>query len=734
MESLTEDQRLLFADAIRRSDDQPVALKKIAIFDMMNLKAREKTLKEVRLVQSIRHPNIIQYLDAFVQNNELCIAFEWAEAGDLKRQIRKANEKGMRFDERMIWRYFTQLCGAMLYLHQNRIMHRDLKPANIFLTLKGVVKVGDFGLGRFLSENTFEARSKVGTPLYMSPEVLRGENYDWKSDVWSMGCILYELAMLRSPFKAEGLDLVGLFQKISKGYYEEIPTIYSRHLRDLVKQMISLAAIDRPSVQEVWDLCRGRPSSAALQGQKQQTVSYTNNDHRSKALLTRSTRFEGTKTKFTPASKTQSRSSSSDQQLDTSHQPIPPFSQMNNSYDFIRRRQAEARMELLFEKLKILKYEIILKKSISPTHFAYDSQKPPNVSSQDRFEDMCVLSCWLLSLLEIKVFKSDESPIVITQKILLAAVKAGVQAAAHFDAPTLARGVGIEVCELLDELAVAVIVGKFCCTSPPKYPIEPIEIVESCNDSDIMDDGGSHSESGDRVGESTASIFEENDDNFPNWVVVNEELQHFELSRNDKYAMIYTDVDPVAWKFEQRRMLPKLRAVLNEKLHRHFIDCSWRVQSEQVQPQIRLIALTKAGVLSGNAQIQAIQHEQTKFLEMLESNLNKRFSRARQLHQETTARLNKSLDEVMTVQDRVNRATLELKSLQLAQIEQAAALKAASAQISDDSIVTEIRRKVRSLANESRQLGVRLQVLQDYWTHKQLHDTETGRDCSHTSK
>lgn len=239
MESLTDEQRALFADggqlddyevlkpigkgkfsvvfkAKRRCDGQAVALKKIAIFDMMNLKAREKTLKEVRLevapmglhcgkvgdelpklflfvvlqvrlVQSVSHPNIIQYLDAFVQNNELYIAFEWAEAGDLKRQIRKANEKGVRFDERTIWRYFTQLCGAILYLHQARIMHRDLKPANIFLTLKGVVKVGDLGLGRYLSENTVEARSKVGTPLYMSPEVLRGESYDWKSDVWSMG-------------------------------------------------------------------------------------------------------------------------------------------------------------------------------------------------------------------------------------------------------------------------------------------------------------------------------------------------------------------------------------------------------------------------------------------------------------------------------------------------------------------------------------------------------------------
>ena len=96
-------------------------------------------------------------------------------------------------------------------------MHRDLKPANIFLMADGTIKVGDLGLSRSLSENTLQAHSKVGTPLYMSPEVLRGNGYDFKSDVWSLGCILYELAALKSPFKEEGLNLYGLFQKINKG-------------------------------------------------------------------------------------------------------------------------------------------------------------------------------------------------------------------------------------------------------------------------------------------------------------------------------------------------------------------------------------------------------------------------------------------------------------------------------------------------------------------------------------
>ncbi|CAE7775053.1 Nek7, partial [Symbiodinium microadriaticum] len=106
-------------------------------------------------------------------------------------------------------------------------MHRDLKPANIFLTLDGTVKVGDLGLSRELSENTYQAHSKVGTPLYMSPEVLRGDGYDFKSDIWSIGCLLYELAMLKSPFKSEGLNLYSLFQKISQGEYSPLPDRYS---------------------------------------------------------------------------------------------------------------------------------------------------------------------------------------------------------------------------------------------------------------------------------------------------------------------------------------------------------------------------------------------------------------------------------------------------------------------------------------------------------------------------
>jgi NIMA (never in mitosis gene a)-related kinase len=241
--------------AKRISNDEVVALKRINV-DSIDDKARDKTLKEVGFLQSLDHPNIVKYMDSFINDNDLVIVFEWAAAGDLKRQVRKAQERGVGFDERVVWKYFSQICDAIQHMHERRIMHRDLKPANIFLTLDGTVKVGDLGLSREMSENTIQAHSKVGTPLYMSPEVLKGDGYDFKSDIWSLGCILYELAMLKSPFKAEGLNLYSLFQKISKGDYLPLPEQYSDELKDLAYKMISTNPEDRPEIDFSCDVAR----------------------------------------------------------------------------------------------------------------------------------------------------------------------------------------------------------------------------------------------------------------------------------------------------------------------------------------------------------------------------------------------------------------------------------------------------------------------------------------------
>lgn len=601
-------------------------------------------------MQSVSHTNIVQYLDAFIANNELYIAFEWAEAGDLKRQIRKANEKGVRFDERTIWRYFAQLCAAILHMHQARIMHRDLKPANIFLTLQGVVKVGDLGLGRHLSENTMEAHSKVGTPLYMSPEVLRGEGYDWKSDVWSLGCILYELAMLRSPFKSEGLNLYGLFQKINKGDYEAIPPLYSDHLRRLVTRMISLTASNRPSMEEVWGLCQTRPSSAALIEKKEriqaqaEVVPVTTRpaapiDQENEQIARTTDTGVLVVRRKKPSTRSKEPSSPEETPLTSSRPPSsqqqhyrqetsasssrPPSSQRSTSNgdstpvnpDEVKQKHLEARMELLFERLKLLQYEKALAKRITAKHFlsAPDSRLAPShllhVSQQTRLADLCTLVAWLFKLLGVDVesdvtTRTQQSPVMVTQLLLLNAEKAGVGAqVGHLSAPALTSGCGEEVCVLLDALCEkAIQVNKHSFQSP-SYPKETVEEMEAQDNLEVgADQDGSETGGGSGGwGDSTAStpgldMDNDDDDLFAKWLVVKDEspLRAAEgggdLNRDpSNYEMIHSRIDPSAWRRELERISPKLRNRMAERLQSRPGESVWHARVEMMQRNVGFI-------------------------------------------------------------------------------------------------------------------------------------------------
>jgi NIMA (never in mitosis gene a)-related kinase len=138
-------------------------------------------------------------------------------------------------------------------MHEKRIIHRDLKPANILIFSDGILKLGDLGLGRYMSDETFKAFSKVGTPLYMSPEVIRNDGYDFKSDVWSLGCVIYELITFKSPFRTdEKISLYDLFTKINKGEYPKVQDEkYGPFITDLVDKMLLVNPEERVSLDEV---------------------------------------------------------------------------------------------------------------------------------------------------------------------------------------------------------------------------------------------------------------------------------------------------------------------------------------------------------------------------------------------------------------------------------------------------------------------------------------------------
>ena len=116
----------------------------------------------------------------------------------------------------------------------------------------GRLKLGDLGLGRYLDLQSILAFSQVGTPLYMSPEVLRGEGHDFASDIWSLGCVLYEMAMLRSPFQQKGLTMDRLFLKIVQGDYVPMSAgAYTTQMSSLVDSMLKTDPSARPPIERI---------------------------------------------------------------------------------------------------------------------------------------------------------------------------------------------------------------------------------------------------------------------------------------------------------------------------------------------------------------------------------------------------------------------------------------------------------------------------------------------------
>ena len=232
----------------RKKDHQIYAMKRVNIGKLPRNEV-EAALNEVRILASLNHPNIVGYKEAFYDepSKTLNIVMELANDGDIAHKIQENAKKRLRFDESTIWEWIIQLLEGLKYLHDNHIMHRDLKSANIFLMKNGLLKIGDLNVSK-LAKNDF-AKTKTGTPYYLAPEVWQDLPYDYKCDIWSVGCIIYELCCFTPPFR--GTSLRELYTNVISGIYIPIPNSYSNDLKNLISKMLVVDPHKRISTNEL---------------------------------------------------------------------------------------------------------------------------------------------------------------------------------------------------------------------------------------------------------------------------------------------------------------------------------------------------------------------------------------------------------------------------------------------------------------------------------------------------
>ncbi|KAI1885651.1 hypothetical protein AGOR_G00206020 [Albula goreensis] len=222
-------------------------LKEIPVGDLNPNETVQANL-EAQLLSQLHHPAILKFFSSFLERDTFCIVTEYCEDRDLDCKIEELRQAGRTLPEPQVTEWFIQLLLGVHYMHQRRILHRDLKAKNIFLK-KNIVKIGDFGVSRLLMGSRDLATTFTGTPYYMSPEALSHQGYDSKSDIWSLGCILYEMCCLEHAFN--GHNFLSVVMKIVEGSTPALPDRYSKELNSIMQRMLSKDPAQRLSAGDV---------------------------------------------------------------------------------------------------------------------------------------------------------------------------------------------------------------------------------------------------------------------------------------------------------------------------------------------------------------------------------------------------------------------------------------------------------------------------------------------------
>ncbi|KAL5484888.1 hypothetical protein ACEPAI_7530 [Sanghuangporus weigelae] len=232
----------LVRKVLRKSDGEIFARKEIK-YGRMTRGEHARIMAEVNTLKYLNHENIIRYIDGHDDKEAgiLYIVMEYCDGGDLALIIKQYRQKKWSIDEEHIWTPAEDGAG--------QILHRDLKPENVFISKGNAIKLGDFGLSKALIQTSLTS-TRVGTPYYVSPEIIQGRPYGTKSDIWSLGCVIYELCALSSPFAEVQTD-AELLYLILNSLIPPLSERYSDFLCNLIILMLNRNPILRPSVEQL---------------------------------------------------------------------------------------------------------------------------------------------------------------------------------------------------------------------------------------------------------------------------------------------------------------------------------------------------------------------------------------------------------------------------------------------------------------------------------------------------
>jgi len=230
-------------------------LKCVPIVGLSNQQQRS-AYREVELLQSLSHQNVLRIYESFMHREHLVIVSDFCDAGDLDVLITKRRDSAQAcsdgtqrgFSQPSVLGVFAQVAEGLHYVHYQRVVHRDLKSSNIFITGRGVGKIGDFGvaISQNLDFTTPGAElPSVGTIHHLPPEVCNGEPHTAAGDCWALGVLLYEMCALELPFTGSNVLAVAL--RITEGKIRALPHSYSAELRSLCKALLTVSVSKRPT-------------------------------------------------------------------------------------------------------------------------------------------------------------------------------------------------------------------------------------------------------------------------------------------------------------------------------------------------------------------------------------------------------------------------------------------------------------------------------------------------------